>query len=766
MTAYRLRQLQRAATRYRNAIVLAASALCVAASPAAAQLQVIDLRDIDPQTDAFHRAHGSVGDGTFGVPVAGPIDCDGDGHGDYSFAAFLGSPFERNRAGELYLIFGDGTISGTVDSATPDPRILRITGSAAAENAGSEVWMDDVTGDGLGELIIARQNFSMPGRAGAGALTILVGSPALRTHAESLEVLDLAAVPQTLTVTTFMGAHAGDRLGIWMRTGDVTGDGISDILVGADQESYEGETHAGVLYLIRGGPHLVGAGDIDLANLAASLLATQVARILPPADANEYHLGATCQIADLDGNGRGEVLMAAALNRAGASFRPAVSPGDPPAVAHAIGGPPRGTLYILWDDNFGSGPWPAGFTVAIADPPGSRSILRGGAINSKFGEEIIGGLDYDNDGVPDLFVGDLTGDGSLQRNRPNSGVGHILFNAPALKGVDTNVDSLPPEVGQVVFVGASVGAIAADTTVHGDFDDDGIADVVFSSPHADPLGRSNAGIVHIFHGQPQPWPQRIDLAEIAQITTVRVTELWGSQGNMGSDAGDVLAYSASAGDVDFDGRSDLIINEMTGDGVLPGTEDVGNLVIVGAQLLGAQPTCPAQPAAGCERTALRSRLDFTRGAEAAQNRLAWRWLGREGSAVSDFMRPPRSLSNYAVCVYDSSALAQPLVTLSALAGLECAGSRCWQGGRRGFRYRSEDRKPNGVERLRLAASTNGVGRADLRGRGAELDLPVAPLVLPATVQLVISSGASVECWQSEYQTAVTNEAGRFVAHSP
>lgn len=749
------------------AVVACAVVSLATAGPAAAQLRVVDLRGVDPHSAAFHRAHGSTGDGTYGVPVAGPADCDGDGHRDYAFSAFLGAPRGRARAGEVYLVFGDGTISGTVDTAVPDPRILRIIGGAAGENAGSELWMDDVTGDGIGELLIARQNFSLPGRPGAGALTILVGSPRLRAHAENLEVVDLSALPAGLAAVTIIGAHASDRLGIWMRTGDVTGDGIHDVLVAADQESHGEDAHAGVLYLIRGGPHLAGAGEIDIGVLESSPLAAQVARILPPRNANEYHLGATCQVADLDGNGRGEVLITAALNRAGASFRPVALPGDPAVVAHAIGGPPRGVLYILWDDNFPGGPWPAAFTVSIDAPPGSRSVIRGGATSSKFGEEILGGLDYDNDGLPDLFVGDLTADGSPQRNRPSGGVGHIFFNAPALKGADASVDALPPGVGQIVFVGADVGHIAADTAAHGDFDDDGIADVAFSSPHADPAGRSNAGIVHIVHGQPQPWPQRIDLREVGAVAALRITEIWGAHGDAPGDAGDVLAYSASAGDVDGDGRSDLIINEMTGNGVLAAVPDVGNLIVLSAELLGAGPVCAPRPLQSCRRPAARSQFILERGDDPSRDRLAWRWLGREGTAIGDFMRPARSLANYALCVYDASAEAQPRLAPAAPAGLECASTRCWQGSAaRSFRYRSDDPKPKGIERLRLMATPGGAARLVLRGSGPELRLPPLPLVLPVTVQLVISSGASVECWQSEYPAAIINEVGRFAASLP
>jgi len=302
--------------------VLALCALAFWQTAASAQPElIIDLRQVDPTVDALKRIHGSVGDGTYGVPVAGPYDCDGDGLRDVAFAAFLGSPLGRVQAGEVYLVFGNGAVAGTFDTAGFSPNILKIAGLQLSETAGSEIWMDDVTGDGIGDLIIGRQSFTTSlGLVGAGAVSIVVGGPGLRAHAATLQHLDLSAPPENVTVTTITGAHPVDRLGIWMRTGDVTGDGIHDLLAPADQESVDGNRHAGVPYLIRGGPHLATGGEVDLGDLSGSPLATQIARILPPRNAAEFHLGATCQIADLDNNGRGEVLVAAALNRAGASF--------------------------------------------------------------------------------------------------------------------------------------------------------------------------------------------------------------------------------------------------------------------------------------------------------------------------------------------------------------------------------------------------------------------------------------------------------------
>ncbi len=449
--------------------------------------------------------------------------------------------------------------------------------------------MDDVTGNGVGDLLIARQNYSPAGRPGAGALTIVVGGQALRDHAATLASLDLRAPPAAVTLLTLVGAQAVDRLGIWMRTGDVTGDGIADIVVGADQEDDAGETDRGAAYLVRGGAHLATTSTIDLAGFGATPLAGHVVRVLPPVGANEFHFGATCQIADLDGNGRGEVLVAAALARAGAAL-PAL--GAPLGSAHFAGGSPRGTVYIAWDDTFAVNPWPAGLTLRAGGAAGTWTTIHGRVGNVRFGKELLGGDDYDHDRSADLFIGDLVGDGTPAQDRPGSGLGHVIFRAASLKGLAFGLDAPPAGLVISTFLGGAAGDISADTAASGDFDGDGIADLAFSSPHADPLGRGDAGVLYVFHGQGVPWPSLLDLADLASLAGVRITEVLGAHGAQGADAGDTLCYSAAAGHVDADGRLDIITNEMQGNGLGPGTEDVGNLIILGGALVAGRAGSP------------------------------------------------------------------------------------------------------------------------------------------------------------------------------
>ena len=118
---------------------------------------VVDLAGVSTAADTLVRVYGSEGDGFRGVPVAGGFDVDGDGFVDFAMASMLASPVvstvSRPGAGEVYLVFGDGTGCGGYDTAIASADILRFVGVVEDEAAGSEIWMDDVTGDGKGDLL-------------------------------------------------------------------------------------------------------------------------------------------------------------------------------------------------------------------------------------------------------------------------------------------------------------------------------------------------------------------------------------------------------------------------------------------------------------------------------------------------------------------------------------------------------------------------------------------------------------------------------------
>jgi hypothetical protein len=563
-----------------------------AALPALPQA-ALDLATVEDDPEFFRWFGSASGDGTLGVPVSSG-DLDGDGHEDLVMASFQASPLERTGAGQVAVVFGAGNFSGSLDLSVATDSVLTILGDGPQEATGSQLAIADLNGDETADLVICRQNYSpsAPDRIGAGAVSIVLGGPALRALADESGVLDLRYPPDDVPVVTMFGVDVLDRLGIWARAGDLTGDGIADLAVGADQRDSDGAPEAGEVYVLRGGTHLAQTTVIDLADFGSTPVEGHLTRVTPPKEAAGYHFGATIHIGDLDRNGRSELVVAAALVRSGASY-PADGATSGSAVATG-GAPPGGRAYIVWDDNFPADSWAAGRVVDLAAPPREVTELLSGATdevsNLRLGEELLAGGDYDGDGRPDLFVGDMI---ARALGRSNAGAGFVIYDAARLRGLARlAVLEPPPEIEITTIAGAVPGAIATDTVRHGDFDADGFVDLMIASPNASPDLRVQAGTVHVLWGGTRRWPALIDLASPPSASLVPITEVWGVEGGGGVDAGDMLAYSAEVADVDRDGFDDLVANEMGGNGVEAGSTDAGNLLVLSGQLLArGRPDC-------------------------------------------------------------------------------------------------------------------------------------------------------------------------------
>lgn len=541
---------------------------------------IIDLANFAPQSGLI-RLSGSDSTGRFGVPVAGGADCNGDGFEDYAMSGMQASPLGRVGAGQVWLVLGDGTIGSALDSGVNNPDILIFAGAATQEATGGEIWIDDITGDGLGDVIIGRPNFrsSNPDRIGAGAITIVAGDADLRLFGG--QIIDLSSPPPELTVFTLSGEESLDRAGFWMRTGDITGDGINDLVFGADQADI-GASNSGVVYLIRGGEHLAASVDIDLANAGGTPIDGHLITIDPPAVSTDFHFGATVSVLDLDQNNRSDILIAASLSRVGGLI---VADGAPEDSAVRNGGNLGGSVFIFWDDNFPqTNPWPQGLRFGFDDATGSLSRIDGDTrsgvfANERFGEDLLGGEDFDNDGNVDLYVGDIRGD--VLPDRTDAGTGFVFFDSSRLKNLTFSTNTIPSSLSVTTILGTSPGAISADTSLQGDIDGDGIVDLVISSPLAAPENRVDAGQLHIFWGQTGPWPETIDLSAENRPANFSISDIYGANGRVSDqDQGDTLMYSAAPGDVDGDGLTDLIVNEMRGNGMAANAQDTGNLLVI------------------------------------------------------------------------------------------------------------------------------------------------------------------------------------------
>jgi len=141
-----------------------------------------------------------------------------------------------------------------------------------------------------------------------------------------------------------------------------------------------------------------------------------------------------------------------------------------------------------------------------------------------------------------------------------------------LRGATIELANPPPNV--TLFEGARPSAIAGDTIMLLDIDGDGRDELVVACPDDQPQGRVGAGDTFVFFGTSDPLPATIDLAAIPPQLTVLEFD--------GSEDSDMLAYSMGHGDLNGDGRPDLVLNAMGGDGFMNRLTDAGDAYVFDA----------------------------------------------------------------------------------------------------------------------------------------------------------------------------------------
>jgi hypothetical protein len=217
---------------------------------------------------------------------AGTAIASGDVSGDGVDDLLIGAPTEGEvdaPTGVAYVL--EGTASGTVDLSEA---AARIAGISEGDQAGSAVACGDVGGDGIGDLLIgavgantvylfrgpasgsvslayAEARFTSDGDFesigsvvssgdidGDGRMDILIGSA---TSNVAFLVYGPISGTQDLwdAETTFMGESSGDKAGWSMASGDLNGDDVGDVLVGATYDD-AGAANAGAVYLVLGEP--------------------------------------------------------------------------------------------------------------------------------------------------------------------------------------------------------------------------------------------------------------------------------------------------------------------------------------------------------------------------------------------------------------------------------------------------------------------------------------------------------------------------------
>jgi hypothetical protein len=181
---------------------------------------------------------GDAGFTGFGGSMACAGDVNGDGYAD----VIVGSDLTGTNVGSAYIYLGSATGLTTTPSTTLiGPELVGDFFGTSVASAG------DVNGDGYGDVVVgaeAQGTATQPGGA-----WVYLGSAAGLSTTPATTLMN----PNAATTTgTFFGASV-------VSAGDVTGNGFSDLAVGAFAENPS--TDVGSVYVYSGGPNGINADD-------------------------------------------------------------------------------------------------------------------------------------------------------------------------------------------------------------------------------------------------------------------------------------------------------------------------------------------------------------------------------------------------------------------------------------------------------------------------------------------------------------------------
>jgi hypothetical protein len=421
-------------------------------------------------TTGFRIDGASANDGS-GRAISAAGDINGDGVDDLLIGAF-GADSNGSSSGSSYVVFGRTTgfdptlaLSG-LDGTTG----FRLDGASAGDRAGFAVSAaGDVNGDGVDDLLIGAPT-AQPSGIYSGSSFVVFGRTTGFAPTVALSSLD------GTTGFRLDGAAPGDRAGRAVSAaGDVNGDGVDDLLIGAYGADLNGNS-SGSSYVVFGrttGFHTT---------LALSSLDGTTGFRLDGASQENLAGFAVSAAGDVNGDGVDDLLIG--------------------AFGTDRNGIDSGSSYVVFGRTTGFDP-----TLALSSLDGTTGFrLDGTSAGDNSGRAVSAAGDINGDGVDDLLIGAYGAD----LNGNNSGSSYVLFGRTtgfdptlALSGLDGTTGFRLDGASQDDRSGVAVSAA-------GDVNGDGVDDLLIGAPFTDSSSIDSGSSYVVFGGNDGPGTGQIE----------------------------------------------------------------------------------------------------------------------------------------------------------------------------------------------------------------------------------------------------------------
>ena len=451
---------------------------------------------------------------SLGRSVSDAGDVNGDGIDDLIIGASGASP-NAFASGESYVVFGSKSGFGaTLELSTLNgSNGFVINGIDELDKSGGSVsGAGDINGDGIDDIIIGAEDAD-PNGSDSGESYVVFGSK--------------SGFGATLELSTLNGSNgfvingidAGDAFNLSSSSvsgaGDINGDGIDDLIIGAPGADPNADT-SGESYVVFGSKTGFGA-TLELSTLNGSN-----GFVINGIDRNDNSGYSVSSAGDVNGDGIDDLIIGARV-------------ADSPAFN-------SGESYVVFGSKTGFGA-----TLELSNLNGSNGfVINGIDPFDSSGRSVSEAGDVNGDGVDDIIIGADWADS----NGFSSGESYVVFGSKVGFGATLKLADLNGSNGFVLNGIDEFDNSGRSVSGAGDINGDGIDDIIIGAQGADPNG-SSSGESYVVFGSNTGFGAALELSSLN-----------GSNGFVldGIDAGDFSGGSvSSAGDINGDGIDDIII---------------------------------------------------------------------------------------------------------------------------------------------------------------------------------------------------------------